>query len=717
MRILENERLYAEVDENGILRTLYDKSEEKKNLVDPDGKTGSASYTLKSDDITVLPAELCSPYRDRNSLTDPSIRVKSKYELTKEGLSITLSTDDDAVSSFGLLFDLEFLDKDHLDAADQLLPTSPYTSQDGRYMYCIMTRPCGRFLVACATSPADGWRIRYSPEQCGHYILGFEFLASFDRYYGGSGRRRISVVLDTANSIEEAYAKVGRIFNAPYVIPVTTGGFDGQAVIRLSKNTDRLLLIAPNGTKTNFSADQDTLSLALPDFGKYTVIPYTKEEAGIDCVLWNGVDYKTCLQKLSATVKEPYHGDRNLCEGGCSTWSQIREMLANGGNAYDAPVKADLAVITGETTPYVKRRTIAPRQEGYAPYHMFESNRIQEQFFGVSILLDAYRLYGDMRYLTHAVSAMDELVANWITEDGVVHRGETDYTTVTAPVIPVVDLALFLKDRDPVRSERYARVAVKMADHVLRRGFDFPTEGAKTDRKAQMEDGSISCTALTLLYVARHIENKPAYIAFAKEVLAFHDAFQSYSPDCRMLGSSFRWWETVWEGDADGPAICAGHAWTIWRSEALFHYGVLARDKKALIDSYNGFVTNFSKLDENGNSFACYLPDYLCGGGIDAIRTQMLTIPKEKQKKTYKISHGYPENTDRSLSRYAWIRAYDTWMKTAAVLDVYGEAVYIRCHPANGKIVFDDYIETLYTDFKKETVAERLCREISVIPL
>ncbi len=710
MRILENDLLRAEIGDDGLLSALYDKSEANKNLVDPEGKTGSACFTLKSDDVTSLPTSLCSPYAERCSATDPSIHIKSKYELTKEGLSIAISTDSEEISAFGLLLDLEFLDKEHLSARDQLLPTSPYTSSDGRYLFCVMTRPSGKCLVACATTPADGWRIHYSPEQCGHYIRGFQFLASFDRHYGGSGRREITVVLSPAEDIADAYRRVGEILSAPYITPITTGGFDRMAVVMPSLGVDEVRLSDESGNETRYPVKDTTpLVLPLPAFGKYTATPYRNGVAGIDCILWSGCDYKACLSALSSTVREPFHGDRNLCEGGCGTWSLLREMLANRHKKYDALVKADLDIITGKTTPYVPRRTIAPMQEGYAPYHIYKSDRIQEQFFGISILLDAYRLYSDEDYLNHAIYAADELCDNRITRDGMVFRGNTDYTTVTAPVIPIVDLALFLKERDPVRSERYARVAVKMADFVLQRGFDFPTEGAKTGRAAQMEDGSISCTALTLLYVARYIENKPAYLAFAKEVLRFHAAFTSYAPDCRMYGSSFRWWETVWEGDADGPAICAGHAWTAWRSEALFHYGILARDKHALLDSYNSFLSTFSKIDKDGNTYACYLPDYLCGGGIDEIRRQMLTIPEEKQKKSYKLSHGYPENTDRSLSRYPWIRAYDTWMKTAAVFDIDGTEITLRCRRENGRLVCDDCIEAIYTD-KKEDIGTHMRR-------
>ena len=83
-----------------------------------------------------------------------------------------------------------------------------------------------------------------------------------------------------------------------------------------------------------------------------------------------------------------------------------------------------------------------------------------------------------------------------------------------------------------------------------------------------------------------------------------------------MHGSSLRWWETQWEGDADGPAICAGHAWTIWRAEADYLYFALTGDKQHLLKSYNGFMTNLSKIHADGKSYSIYNPDMINGGGF-----------------------------------------------------------------------------------------------------
>ncbi len=709
MQILKNERIKAVIDENGILKELYDLEGGQSNLVDINGHTGAALFTLKTDSITELPCDGLSPYAERMSEDDGSITRSTSYELNDKGLTINLSAKSENISAFGLMLDLQFLDKKGEEVYDQLLPTSPYTSEDGRFMYCIFTRPNGRFAVAVARTPAVGWKLKYSPYQCGHYIFNLQFMSSFDRYYGETGIHEMSVTLNVASTVEEAYRLIGDICEVPYAIPVISGGFDGLSVIEVSDGADALEIKDPDGEIRTLPVTNSVMTVAIPKFGKSFITPIKKGVKGINAVVWNGKDFDRAMSMTAASQKEPYHGDHNLCEGGFFMWNYIRYMMKKGSHEYDEIVRRELKTVTAQTEPYVHRKTIAPSQDGYAPYHIFNSNRIQEQFTGVSILLEAYKLYKDQIYIDFAVKALNELIDNWITPEGMITNG-VDYTTVTCPVLTIVDMALFFKDKDKALYGKYADTAVRVADHVVRRGFDFPTEGAKSEQKMQTEDGSISCSALTVFYVAKFIKRKPEYIEFGERVLKLHEAWKIYAPDVRMYCSSFRWWETIWEGDSDGPAICAGHAWTIWRSESLFHLGVLTHNSEAMVDSWNGFLTNYSKMDEMGNMYSCYLPDYLCGGGSLGVRRDLLNITEETLPKRYGIVHGYPSAKDSSLSRYAWVRSYDTWLRTAAVIDMKGETLYIRCHMDGDTLVFDEHITDLYLDTEKD-VSSRLCRD------
>ena len=193
-----------------------------------------------------------------------------------------------------------------------------------------------------------------------------------------------------------------------------------------------------------------------------------------------------------------------------------------------------------------------------------------------------------------------------------------------------------------------------MADFLYHRGMKFPTEGGKSDKaEEEMEDGSISCTALALLYYCRNIEYKEEYVAKAKEILDVHEGWVIKTPRCQMHGSSLRWWETQWEGDADGPAICAGHGWSIWRAEADYLYYALTRDDNYRVKAENGFLTNLSKIRSDGTTYAIYNPDEINGGGFHS----------NVEETTLKIAERYASYPDCGLSRYVWIRLNDTFLK------------------------------------------------------
>ena len=208
-------------------------------------------------------------------------------------------------------------------------------------------------------------------------------------------------------------------------------------------------------------------------------------------------------------------------------------------------------------------------------------------------------------------------------------------------------MALFYEGKDENKSRYYKESAEKIAEYLYKRGLSFPTEGGVTDEaETEMEDGSISCTALSLLYYCSKIERKEEYIRKAKEILDIHESWEIKTPLAPMFRSSLRWWETKWEGDEDGNAICCGHAWTIWRAEADYWYYFLTGDKEYYLKAYNGFTSNFAKIDEKGRSYSCYQPDYITGGGFT----------DRSEDVEFRIAKGFPRQTDSGLSRYVWIR-------------------------------------------------------------
>ena len=136
----------------------------------------------------------------------------------------------------------------------------------------------------------------------------------------------------------------------------------------------------------------------------------------------------------------------------------------------------------------------------------------------------------------------------------------------------------------------------------------------------------------------------------AKEILDMHEAWVTHTPIAPAFHSSLRWWETFWEGDANGPSICYGHAWTIWRAEADYWYYTLTGDARYREKAFNGFMSNLSKIDGNGSSYACYMLDYIPGGGFTDDSAQV----------DFSIRQGFPHQRDSGLSRYVWVRAFES---------------------------------------------------------
>lgn len=97
------------------------------------------------------------------------------------------------------------------------------------------------------------------------------------------------------------------------------------------------------------------------------------------------------------------------------------------------------------------------------------------------------------------MNTTDSLLKNYQKEDG---RLETacggsaeDYTTVCCAMIPLTDMANFLKDRDSRRAENYFAAAQRMAEYLYARGLSFPHGG-----RAQPHGGGGNGRGLYFLY-------------------------------------------------------------------------------------------------------------------------------------------------------------------------------------------------------------------------
>lgn len=642
----------------------------------------SVSFTLLSDDITKGEKPQGTPYVSRKSEFDENLKnAETSSELTVErrfgGYYLKLSTAADNLSEFGLNLPFDFMGKKSGKGwQNQYLFNSPYNSADNKNIFCYLTNPNGKNLAIAFLSDADGWKMDYSLFSGGQYFDNLKILKSFDKAYFQSAKSNerkwilkrkkdfsgkkgaLKLLIFEAESYNAALKKIAELKKLPAAYYEQSYAVIGEK-LKISVFGDFDYLYA-GGEK--YYNEGGYAYISPKKSGLICVTPYFKGKKGLNCVVYSYASIDSLLKKSMFSVSENdlKTGDGNLCEWQCHVSAILEYMLKFGANkTLIKKIKPELKIITEkDENKAVDRQTIYYKaRKGYPKYNVFNSKRVQEQFFGVDILLNAYKFFKTKKYLNYAANALDSVLKNHQAKSGAIEtyrewsNSMQDYTTVCCLIIPIIDTAEFLKGKNPEKSAYYYDCAKKAADYVYRRGLNFPTETDEQNfAEPFVEEGSMSCSALTLLYYCAKVQKSENYILRAKQILDIHDSWVVKTHVAPMFFSSLRWWETKWEGDKDGNALCCGHAWTIWRAEADFWYYYLTGDETYLMKAKNGFFSNFSKINEKGQSYACYQPDYITGGGFTVRGEQV----------DFKIANGFPIQTDSGLSRYVWSRALNS---------------------------------------------------------
>lgn len=638
----------------------------------------SVCYTLDSDDITKGKKPWGIPYIDKadefvienNRCIARETNTSLEISPFLDGIKLSIRSDREDLSEFGINLPFNFMGK--LNGGgweDQYLFNSPYTSMDKGIIYAYLTNPKGNNLCVAVLSRADGWKMDYSTYLWSHYFVNLQLLCNYDKVFGTAPRKKeLEVAILPVTDFSDCLNKLSLVYGVPFLDYKVGGGKIGDRVSLISYGEpDSLIEITDKGERVlPYSSEY-----VLEGEGDITLIPVKNGKKGADVSVYGYKSMLDLYKKSMDTVNLDIIRARtnsNLCEHQCWVSAMLRflmkhkEMLSfEDIKAYEDKLKYILGVITetDESKAVPELTVLNKPHERFKAYNVFKSARVQELAFGITILLDAYKYFEEEKYLEYAKGAIDCYISNYQKDDGHIEviwddGNKEDYTTVCCPMIPLCDMASFLADKDKEMAQRCRNSASKMADFLYHRGMKFPTEGGKSDKaEEEMEDGSISCTALALLYYCKNIEYKEEYVAKAKEILDVHEGWVIKTPRCQMHGSSLRWWETQWEGDADGPAICAGHGWSIWRAEADYLYYALTRDDNYRIKAENGFLTNLSKIRLDGTTYAIYNPDEINGGGFHS----------NAEENPLKIAERYASYPDCGLSRYVWIRLNDTFLK------------------------------------------------------
>lgn len=528
---LKNNSISISFKENGTVTEIISPLG-KYNFADISG-FGKFCYTNKNEDVRC--DEDWIPYKNHSAAYDhvydkgdsiecvnSILNVKTVYKLKKDSIIIKSETFNSEMSEFGFELNFDFYSKKSNGIIGQFLPASPYTSYDGERMYCIMSVIGVGFCAVISKRKCSAWKTDYELNQ---HINNFKFLASMDKLYEKEQKneKRLELEIIFAKTIEECYHKIAQAYDCPMAYAEITGTFEKSICVNIIGDADYAEVYRGTEKKTVVHINgQNKVEVPLDEYGIYHVVPYGKKK-GLDVAVWSGKNINDLYKKSCDSIRKPYHGDYNACEGMIWCWSLLRYMNFYGSDAYERCAFDGVELIMGKKDEKIDRATILSYpHNGYPAYHMKNSARIQEQFFAVSILTEAYKHTGEKEYLEYAVNSAKCVLELYQTEDGALKVPNGDYTTVCSPIIPIVDLAILLRDIDKKESEYFEDRAERIADYLVKRDMNFPTEcGCEGVYDSGYEDGSISCTALSVLYFCYHIRNNEKYVKFAKRFLIF----------------------------------------------------------------------------------------------------------------------------------------------------------------------------------------------------
>lgn len=560
----------------------------------------------------------------------------------------------------GVELDFNFLDlPGDTPWRSQCMPHILYSDPRRQYAYFVFSTADGRYLTLCVEAPFAAWRILYS--EAGHRMEGFQLLSQADDV-----RTPDSIQLPPVDSLRFSLTPCGtltecwevlsrRLGIAPVLFEVSGAPQGGSVAFSPVGIPEEMTLLAPDGSSRKLEAGEKTLLLEQPGFyelqsragsrvhtsrvlcheawetlfdkvNRFYRDHFQDESGAFYRVIWRD----TLSPENGFTMEGLPFGDVNTpysCRtgefGGFAGWAMLKNALLFGEQPEFTPsIQRYLlgwALNRGhEDTPYLGSACQHPQNylgREYGPWHLYhEVNYPQHEAFLLEQMLDYYTVYGDDSVLRDACSLGEHFVTEHMDADGTVicqnepdgHR--VDYCTVHVPIASLLGLARCLEPRDPGKAQYFRDAAQRLADRVCQRGFDFPTEGEPCT-----EDGSMACSALTLLLAYTKLRAKPEYLDTARQILRAHDVLTLSGADCRMNGSSTRFWETQYESQDWGPSINAGHAWTLWMAQAKAMLAVIDGDYELLREAYNGFVTNLSKVEPNGGMPSCFTPDLIPG--------------------------------------------------------------------------------------------------------
>lgn len=678
-----------------------------------------------------VPCKIVEESRNGMILRSESGNTEVLWNFGEEQIDIQMSIPMECGPRAGMELDFNFLDlQNGTDWKYQCMPKIIDVDESLQYAFFVFSTGDDRYLALVVNAPLTAFRIKYSYP--GHRMVGFQLLSQADDVVT-DGRltlrpvKKLSFSMFFGNSCRDCLGKIAEELGLCIAMPTVSGGFPGSEIpIDFIGKRERFLIEQPDGRKI-----EDTEFLVLEQEGVYQlktfsalgyehvsrVLCHTEWEEIYDKVnrfyrdhfqdesgAFYRIIWSDSLQpEDSVNYEGTAFGNPEMigsCRsgefGGFAAWAMIKNQLLFGKKMeFTESIRKYIenwALNRGhENNPYCS--TIYKMHQEflgreYGPYHLYqEYNYPQHEIFFLEELIDYYKLSKDDDILRDAIGLAKHFMNEHIQEDGMIvcenHPGKiVDYSTVHAEVCGFIRLAELLIEKDREEACVFLKQAEKIANHVCERGLDFPTEG-----EACTEDGSMTCSAITLLWAYLRIKPKMEYLKTAEEILQYHRMLVMDGADCRMRNSSLRFWETQYETRDWGPSINAGHAWTIWSAEALALLALIKCDIHMLKDSYEGFITNMCKVQGNGAMPCCYTPDMIPGsphapcvwGVNDGMENNVDTRPTTTHLGMSFVRHTYAASGNYFLIKGAelWGHISGIWTeKQVAINGIYKDNIF-----------------------------------------
>ncbi|MCK4542472.1 MAG: hypothetical protein KAU17_09575 [Spirochaetales bacterium] len=638
------------------------------------------------------------------------------YILNESNIEINFTVDSGNNLRTGIELDLNFINTPGLKKGDDMvIPTSPNMEEGGEQGFYLMSRTSGRYIVLAFPRPFACWRLKYS--NFGHHLLGFQLLLSLSdmKYPEGTvlnAYNSSSVRIGFAEDLEEAYTLASRLGGFPVVHAPFFGGTGRIKIpLTIAGEADELLLIDPHKKKEKIEisgnkGEKINIELRVP--GQYTLL--AKKDAQVSkSTFFRNIDWESLIKRtvdfgvshfqlpegcyaraIDATnlayrnmkviggysFGDPY--EEHSCGsgefGGFLAWLTVKRMLHFGETedliASSKKYFYSWALQNGAGSNSFFLNAISPvtqqnMGETFSQGHLFKDQLyIQYEGWFLEEFCDYFQLTKDQSLLNKikliAFHMIDEhqdengaLINISSHNDGIFQK--VDYTSCGTPVIGLIKAGRLLMEEGLDREKKVLSGAEKACNHLVKRGFNFPTETLPDVEF--VEEGSMACTALSLIYAYLHVAANENYKKMAGAILQAHDDWIIRSPQASLYGSSFRYWENIWETKDWGPSINGGHAWSIWTAEAWYYHYFISGDFSDLIESFAGFISNLSKVNQDGSMYSNYTPDFIPGDFSH----------NGSQFTTKYLAHGFPKRTFVSSSAYFLIRGSETWLRTSAI--------------------------------------------------